>query len=113
MASKSLKRIFDFDNLRRVFQFAAPYKKRFYFSIWLAVFLAIITPVRPYLIKITVDKFIASKMLDWIVWVTVIQIGLLIIESAVRFYFAYITAWLGQTVVRDMRVKVYEKVVGL
>jgi ATP-binding cassette subfamily B protein len=113
MASQALRKIFDFENLRRVFQFAAPYKKRFYFSIWLAVFLAIITPVRPFLIKITVDKFIASKMLDWIVWMTVIQIGLLIIESAVRFYFSYITAWLGQTVVKDMRIKVYDKVVGL
>ncbi|HYV55102.1 MAG TPA: ABC transporter ATP-binding protein, partial [Chitinophagaceae bacterium] len=113
MANEALKKIFDFENLRRVFQFAAPYKRRFYFSIWLAVFLAIITPVRPYLIKITVDKFIASKMLDWIIWMTVIQIGLLIIESAVRFYFSYITAWLGQTVVKDMRIKVYEKVVGL
>ena len=113
MANEAFKKIFDFENLRRVFQFAAPYKKRFYFSIWLAVFLAIITPVRPYLIKITVDKLIASKMLDWIVWMTVIQIGLLIIESAVRFYFSYITAWLGQTVVKDMRIKVYEKVVGL
>jgi ATP-binding cassette, subfamily B, multidrug efflux pump len=113
VASQALKKIFDFENLRRVFQFAAPYKKRFYFSIWLAVFLAIITPVRPYLIKITVDKFIASKMLDWIIWMTVIQIGLLIIESAVRFYFSYITAWLGQTVVKDMRIKVYGKVVGL
>jgi ATP-binding cassette subfamily B protein len=113
MASEALKKTFDFVNLRRVFQFAAPYKKRFYLSIWLAVFLAIITPVRPYLIKITVDKFIASKMLDWIIWMTVIQIGLLLIESAFRFYFTYITAWLGQTVVRDMRVKVYEKVVNL
>ena len=113
MASQALKKIFDFENLRRVFQFAAPYKRRFYFSIWLAVFLAIITPVRPYLIKITVDKFIASKMLDWIIWMTVIQIGLLIVESAVRFYFSYITAWLGQTVVKDMRIRVYEKVVGL
>jgi ATP-binding cassette subfamily B protein len=113
MASEALKRIFDFDNLRRVFQFAAPYKKRFYVSIALAVFLALITPVRPYLIKITVDKLIASKMLDWIIWITVIQIGLLLIESGVRFYFSYITAWLGQTVVRDMRVKVYEKVVSL
>jgi ATP-binding cassette subfamily B protein len=113
MASQAFKKIFDFENLRRVFQFAAPYKKRFYFSIWLAVFLAIITPIRPYLIKITVDKFIASKMLDWIIWMTVIQIGLLIIESAVRFYFSYITAWLGQTVVKDMRIKVYGKVVGL
>ncbi|HEV8507318.1 MAG TPA: ABC transporter ATP-binding protein [Chitinophagaceae bacterium] len=113
MASQALKKIFDFENLRRVFQFAAPYKRRFYFSLWLAVFLAIITPVRPYLIKITVDKFIASKMFDWIIWMTVIQIGLLIIESAVRFYFSYITAWLGQTVVKDMRIKVYDKVVGL
>lgn len=113
MANEILKKIFDFDSLRRVFQFAAPYKKRFYFSIWLAVFLAIITPVRPYLIKITVDKFIADKMLDWIIWMTVIQIGLLLVESAFRFYFSYITAWLGQTVVRDMRVKVYEKVVDL
>jgi len=113
MANEALKRIFDFENLKRVFRFAAPYKQRFYLSIWLAVFLAIITPVRPYLIKITVDKFIASKMLEWIVWMTVIQIGLLLIESACRFYFTYITAWLGQTVVRDMRVKVYEKVVDL
>ena len=113
MANPALKKIFDFENLRRVFQFASPYKRRFYLSIWLAVFLAIITPVRPYLIKITVDKLIASKMLEWIIWMTVIQIGLLIIESAVRFYFSYITAWLGQTVVKDMRIKVYEKVVGL
>lgn len=113
MANAALKKIFDFENLKRVFQFAGPYKKRFYLSIWLAVFLALITPVRPYLIKITVDKFIASKMLDWILWMTVIQIGLLLVESAVRFYFTYITAWLGQTVVRDMRIKVYEKVVGL
>jgi ATP-binding cassette subfamily B protein len=52
-------------------------------------------------------------MLDWIIWMTVIQIGLLVIESAVRFYFSYITAWLGQTVVKDMRIKVYEKVLGL
>lgn len=52
-------------------------------------------------------------MLEWIIWMTVIQIGLLIVESAVRFYFSYITAWLGQTVVRDMRIKVYEKVVDL
>ncbi|HEV8286972.1 MAG TPA: ABC transporter ATP-binding protein [Chitinophagaceae bacterium] len=113
MANQALKKIFDFENLRRVFRFAAPYKKRFYLSIGLAVFLAVITPVRPYLIKITVDNFIASKMLEWIYWMTVIQIGILLIESSLRFYFTYITAWLGQTVVRDMRVKVYEKVLGL
>jgi ATP-binding cassette subfamily B multidrug efflux pump len=113
MASQVLKRIFDFDNLRRVFRFAAPYKKKFYLSLWLAIFLAIMTPVRPYLVKITVDKFIANNMLEWIIWITVIQIGLLLVETGLRFYFSYITSWLGQTVVKDMRNKVYEKVLRL
>jgi len=113
LASKALKRIFDFDNLQRVFHFAAPYKRKFYLSLGLAVFLAVITPVRPYIIKITVDKFIANKMLEWVVWITVIQIGLLLIETGLRFYFSYLTSWLGQTVVRDMRNKVYDKVLGL
>jgi ATP-binding cassette subfamily B protein len=113
MANQVLKRIFDFDNLRRVFRFAAPYKRRFYLSVGLAIFLAVITPVRPYLIKITVDKFIANKMLEWVIWITVIQIGLLLVETGLRFYFSYLTSWLGQTVVRDMRVKVYEKVLHL
>jgi ATP-binding cassette subfamily B multidrug efflux pump len=113
MANDILKRIFDFDNLRRVFRFAAPYKKRFYLSVGLAIFLAVITPVRPYLIKITVDKFIANEMFKWVIWITVIQIGLLLVETGLRFYFSYLTSWLGQTVVRDMRVKVYEKVLHL
>lgn len=111
--SKILKKIFDFDNLRRVFRFAAPYKRRFYISVSLAVFLAIITPVRPYLIKVTVDQYIAHKWVNAVIWITVIQIGFLLVETVCRFYFTYITAWLGQTVVKDMRIKVYEKVLGL
>jgi len=116
MSNPALKKIFDFDSLRRVFRFAKPYKRRLYLSIWCALFLAIITPLRPYLIKVTVDRldeFVKSQVLDWIIWMTVLQIGFLLVECVVRFYFTYITAWLGQTVVRDMRIKVYEKVVGL
>ncbi len=48
-----------------------------------------------------------------IIWITIIQIGLLLIESALRFYFSFLSAWLGQTVVKDLRVKVYDKVLGL
>jgi ATP-binding cassette subfamily B multidrug efflux pump len=44
---------------------------------------------------------------------TVLQIVLLMGETVARFYFAFITAWLGQTVVRDLRVDVYKKVLGL
>ena len=52
-------------------------------------------------------------MVDWIIWITVIQIGMLLIETAVRFYFTYISSWLGQTVVKDLRVTVYKKIIDL
>ncbi|HET9053300.1 MAG TPA: ABC transporter ATP-binding protein, partial [Cyclobacteriaceae bacterium] len=92
---------------------AAPYKKRFYLSIALAVLLALFTPLRPYLIQLTVNDYIQNNNLQWLVWITIIQVVMLLIETAFRFYFTYITAWLGQTVVRDLRVTVYKKVLGL
>lgn len=114
MSEKSIaKKIFDFGLLRRVFQYAAPYKSRFYISIALAILLALFTPVRPYLIQVTVNDFIQNGVYNWLIWITIIQVGLLLVETAFRFYFSYITAWLGQTVVRDLRVRVYKKILGL
>lgn len=114
MAEKGIaKKIFDFGLLRRVFKYAAPYKRRFYISIALAILLALFTPIRPYLIQLTVNDFIQQGAINWLVWITVIQIVFLLVETAVRFYFTYITAWLGQTVVRDMRITVYKKILGL
>ncbi|MFN2438218.1 MAG: ABC transporter ATP-binding protein [Chitinophagaceae bacterium] len=94
-------------------KFAGPYKKRFYTSILLAIVLAVLTPIRPYLIQLTVDKYITGKLAQALINITIIQILFLMIETALRFYFSYITAWLGQAVVKDMRIKVYDKVLRL
>lgn len=117
------KKIFDFGLLRRILAFASPYKNRFYLSIALAIILALFSPIRPHLIQLTINDYIRTgavsdgaeklRMVDLIVWITVIQIGLLLLESALRFYFSFISAWLGQTVVKDLRVKVYNKILGL
>jgi ATP-binding cassette, subfamily B, multidrug efflux pump len=120
----SAKRIFDFSLLRRVFRFAAPYKKKFYISLGLAILLAILSPIRPWLIQVTIndwvpkganvlDKITKASIVDVVIWITLIQVGLLVVEVLFRFYFSFITAWLGQTVVKDLRVKVYRKVLGL
>jgi len=117
------KKIFEFSLLGRVFHYAAPYKNRLYGSIALSVLLAILAPLRPWLIQVTINSYIRpglssqlsvkEKMEAAIIWVTVFQIGLLLVETVARFYFSFITAWLGQTVVRDLRVDVYKKVIGL
>jgi ATP-binding cassette, subfamily B, multidrug efflux pump len=107
------KKIFDFALLKRVFSFAIPYKKRFIISITLAVLLAALAPVRPYLIQYTVNNLVKNGLLQMIINITLIQIGLLLVETVIRFYFSFITSWLGQTVVKDMRVQVYNKIIGL
>jgi ATP-binding cassette, subfamily B, multidrug efflux pump len=124
MSEESKKRkIFDLSQLRRVFAYASPYKSRLYLSIFLSILLAILAPLRPFLIQLTINDYIRKgaapglsikeKMEELIIWMTILQIGLLLIETIARFYFSFITAWLGQTVVRDLRVDVYKKVLGL
>ncbi|MFM2146309.1 MAG: hypothetical protein RL732_1145 [Bacteroidota bacterium] len=107
------KKGMDLHLLKRVFRYAAPYKRTFYTSLALSVLLAALAPVRPYLIQITVNKFIAQGMLDWILWITLIQVAMLFLETALRFWFSYGTSWLGQHVVNDLRQAVYRKVLQL
>lgn len=125
MAGKSKgKTIFDFSLLKRVFQYAKPYKTKFILSVVMAILLAVVSPIRPWLIQVTINDQVqhgaaATKLATkvsierTIILITVIQIGLLLLETAFRFYFSYLTAWLGQTVVKDLRVNVYRKILGL
>ena len=95
---------FDFSLLRRVFSYASPYRKKFWFSVVLAIVLALITPVRPLLIQFTVNQYILKEVPRMLVLITIFQIGMIFIETAIRFFFSYTTAILGQSVVMDMRV---------
>lgn len=108
--SKGKKKFLDLNVLRKIFRYAAPYKNKIYVSVFISIVLAILSPLRPYLIQITVNDFIENNDAYWLVMITVIQIGMLLIETILRFYFGFITSWLGQTVVRDLRVTVYNKI---
>lgn len=76
----------------------------------LAIVLAILSPLRPFLIKVSVDKYIKGNLLEGLIWISVFQMGILLIESLLRFWFTYRTNWLGQTVVNDMRNTVFKKI---
>lgn len=110
---KAKKQVFDFSLLKRVFSFAAPYKRYFYLSMFLTVMLALLSPVRPYLIQLTVDKYITNQWAQMLMVITIIQIVMLLLETAVRFFFSFLTNWLGQSVIKDLRVAVYRKVTRL
>ncbi len=131
MTETRKKKVFDFSLLARVFQFVKPYRISFYLSILLAILMAVFAPIRPYLIQLTVDKATGKNVLvpDWldtllfntdlsdasrfIITVTLFQIVFLIVETCIRFVFSFITASMGQHVVKDMRIATYKKILGL
>ena len=110
---KNRRKLIDLSALRKVFSYALPYRNKIYLSIFLSIILAILSPLRPYFIQYTVNHFIADKNMYWLIMITVIQIGMLLVETTLGFYFGFITSWLGQTVVKDLRVTVYKKILGL
>lgn len=126
------KKLFDFKLLRRVISYASPYRSRLNSSIVLAIVLAVMGPLRPWLINKTVNEYIAKgteqdhqfaykffgnellfTVAQMIFIITAIQVLLIILETVLRFFFSYYTSWLGQTVVRDLRVNVFKKIIGL
>ena len=98
-----------------------PYKKQFFFSVLLSVILAVMTPLRPLLIQLTINKgiggggksFFCDGPSGFIIEITIFQIGLLLLETLVRYSFTFITASLGQHLVRDLRNQTYRKILHL
>ncbi len=125
------KQLFNYSLFGRLFQYIRPYRRQFYLCVVLSIFLAVITPLRPFLIQLTVDKatgkivhlpswlrlFISSEKLSdtaaFIISITIFQLVFLMIETTARFIFTYLTAWLGQSVVKDLRISVFNKIVHL
>ncbi|MEJ8842338.1 ABC transporter ATP-binding protein [Lacibacter sp. H375] len=107
------KQVFDFRLLGRIIRYASPYRRRLNSSIILAIVLAVMAPIRPWLINTTVNDYIQHNVAEMVIRITIFQIALIILETVLRFFFSYYTAWLGQTVVRDLRVNVFKKILGL
>lgn len=113
------KKVFDFRLLSRIFAYAKPYAGKFRISVALALTLAALTPLRPVIINKTLATVNAggsssySEILDFLIVMTILQLVLLVTEAVLRFYFTYLTSWLGHSVVKDMRVTVFEKILNL
>ena len=128
MSSTQPKPIFKSAILTRVFSFVGPYRFIFWINVFLGIFLAFATPIRPYLIQATVNLAIGKLVTlpQWVHWVlpneafnsvlqlilaiSLFQVAFIVVETLFRFCFTYGMSWLGQQVIRDLRNKVYQKI---
>ena len=90
-----------------------PYRGRFYFLILLTVTLGILAPIRPWLIQLTLDNDVANGDFNSLINMIYILVGLLILQSIVQYMHTYMSGWLGQYIIRDIRIRLYKHLVNL
>ncbi len=105
--------ILDVKVLQRLFEFAKPYLSKFYFLIFLTIALALLTPARPYLIQLAVDLYIIPGDYPGLVNIIIILVVLLIAQAVVQYLHTYLSGWLGQSIIRDIRIKLYKHLLDL
>lgn len=105
---KSEKKVFDISLFKRLLQFIKPYKLVFFSTLIFVIGLALFGAYRPYVLQIAIDEHVALKHYDGFMFYVVIMVVLLILEVICQLLFIYYASWLGQSVVKDIRVKLYK-----
>jgi subfamily B ATP-binding cassette protein MsbA len=104
---------FDLKQFVKLMQFVKPYNKSFYLVMFYAVILSVITTVTPYLLKIVVDDYIIPKDYSGMTLIILLMIIALTVEVLFMVCFTYYSNWLGQKVIKDIRVKIFDKIINL
>lgn len=92
-------------------KFVAPYRSRFWFVVLLTVLLGILGPLRPLLIQYTLDEHVAQGNYNGLIQVMLILTALLAIQSVVQYIHTYLSGRIGQFIIRDIRVNLYEHLI--
>lgn len=103
----------DYLLLGRVLALAKPYRKVFILAIVLTVVLAPLAILRPYIIKIMVDDYIFKFDIPGLTNMAILLAVILMVNVSLRYVFIYSTSWLGQSVIKDLRVRMFNHISSL
>jgi subfamily B ATP-binding cassette protein MsbA len=110
--SKTKKSVFDLSLFKRLLTFINPYKLVFYSTLLAVIGLAIFGALRPVVLQQAIDNNIAKQEPSGFLMYIIAMLVLLILEVTTQLLFIYYATWLGQSVVRDIRVKLFKHILG-
>ncbi|MFN3999643.1 ABC transporter ATP-binding protein [Algoriphagus sp.] len=105
--------IVDMKVLRQLYSFVKPYKAQFYFLVFLTIAMAILAPTRPYFIQIAIDDYVAIGDSGGLLRIIYILVGLMILQALVQWAHTYYSGWIGQVIIKDIRVRLYKHLLKL
>lgn len=99
-------------SLQKILDYAKPYKKRFNWVVAFAISLSVFAAIRPYMLKITVDEYVQPQNKTGLLLYIGLMGVVLLLEVLSQFFFTYWASWLGQDIVKDMREKLFDKIIS-
>ena len=100
----------DYQLLGRVLRLARPHRRVLWTSVLLALVLAPLAILQPRLVQMMVDDYIFRLNIEGMTFLLLLLVGVLVLESGMRYFFIYSTSLLGQSVIRDLRVRVFRHI---
>ena len=113
MKSNKTGDIIDLLLLKRVLIFAKPYKMQFFIAAISAITLSVLGPIRPILINYAIDNCILIPNTKELINIITLISFLLVLEGIVQFFYVYLSTWIGQHVIQDLRGKVFQHLLSL
>lgn len=103
---------FDTRLFKRILTYTKPYQWRFNGVVIFAISLSVFAALRPYLLKQTVDSYIQPKDQNGLLVFITLMATVLLLEVFSQFFFVFWANWLGQDIVKDIRVKLFKHVLS-
>lgn len=103
---------FDTRLFKRILQYTKPYQWRFNGVVIFAISLSLFAALRPYLLKQTVDGYIQTEDANGLLMYISLMGIVLLLEVFSQFYFVYWANWLGQDIVKDIRIKLFKHILS-
>jgi ATP-binding cassette subfamily B protein len=104
---------YDINLLKRMSRYMRPYHTAFWISVVLTILLAAVAPALPMLIQHTLDNYILNFDTNGLSLMLIAMLSLVILQTLIRYYHTLMTNTLGQSVIRDIRIQVFNHIVQL
>ena len=110
--SKNSGKAFDIRIFSRLMNFAKNYKLKFTIAVLSTVLLAIAAAADPYILIHAINDFSQTKNLTELINNSVLLLAILLMQVTLQFSFIYYANWVGQHIIRDIRIKVFQKILA-
>jgi ATP-binding cassette subfamily B multidrug efflux pump len=94
--------------MRRLLTYLKPYRRQVALGIVLSISVSSLEAVRPYFTKIAVDVNIAQKDAHGLLITTLLFFAVMLFRGVVQYFNSYLTQWIGQRTIFDLRMQVFE-----